>query len=76
MRKQDFITNAHAHALHKEMIKERCYHTHIKCVQHSAYHVAQGNEKGEIYQSAQTAEPEPIEVNNTGALHHQLFQEH
>lgn len=42
---------------------------------HSAYHVAQGNEKGEIYQSAQTEEPEPVEVNNTGALHHQLFQE-
>jgi hypothetical protein len=43
---------------------------------HNAYHVPQGNEKGEIYQSAQTEEPEPVEANNTEALHHQLFQEH
>lgn len=39
------------------------------------YHVAQGNERGEIYQNAQIEEPEQVEVNNTGVLHHQLFQE-
>ena len=52
---------------------------HLKLYLHrvqSAYIVAQGNGKGGIYQNAQNEEPEPVEVSNTEALHHQLFQEH
>lgn len=46
------------------------------CILQQAYNVALGNEKDEICQNAQTAKLEPAEVDNTGALHHQLFQEH
>lgn len=46
------------------------------CILQQAYNVAQGNEKGEICQSAQNEELEPTEGGSTEVLHHQLFQEH
>lgn len=52
-------------------------HTHTKYwSSKSAYTAVQETEKGEIYQSAQTEEPEPVAVSNTGVHHHQLFPEY
>lgn len=42
----------------------------------NTYHVAQEIEKDKIYQNAQIEVPEQVEVSNSAALHHQLFQGH